>query len=110
LISKLYDLYENECIFDKFDCSWDPHSGRLLTGSYNNNFYVCDVFDQKITNISAVKPGVKVKPYRNIDYRAKVLHSAWHPQQDIIAVGAKDFGFLYIRKDPEQEKKSIVYI
>jgi len=101
LISKLCDLYENECIFDKFDCSWDPQSFRLLTGSYNNNFCICDAFDPKVKSFTAMKPGIKQKQSRNIDYTAKVAHTAWHPKQDLIAVGAKDFGYLYIRKDKE---------
>jgi len=101
LISKLCDLYENECIFDKFNCSWDNQSARLLTGSYNNNFYICDAFSTKVKNMTAVKPGVRVKPFRNLDYTAKALHTSWHPKQDIIAVGARDFGFLYLRRNPE---------
>jgi hypothetical protein len=28
-----------------------------------------------------------------------VLHTAWHPNQDIIALGAKDFGYLYLQKN-----------
>jgi len=106
LISKLCDLYENECIFDKFNCCWDPKSSRLLTGSYNNNFYVCDVFNSKSKSMTAVKPGVKVKPFRNIDFTAKALHTSWHPKQDIIAVGARDFGFLYLRKEQGEQNNS----
>jgi len=106
LIPKLCDLYENDSIFDKFECSWNGGSTRLLTGSYNNNFYICDAFGRHITPMTALKPGVGTTFGQNqhLDSSQKVLHTAWHPKQDIIALGAKDFGYLYIRKtenDPE---------
>ena len=31
----------------------------------------------------------------NIDFAQKVLHVAWHPNDDIIAIGAKSQLFLY---------------
>jgi len=99
LISKLCDLYENERLFDKFDCAWDWNSSQLITGSYNNSIYICDGFDSKIKNIIATKPGTKIKNQKRIDYTTAVAHTAWHPKKDIIAVGSKDFGFLYIRKE-----------
>ena len=58
LIPKLCDLYENDSIFDKFECSWNGRSNRLLTGSYNNNFYICDAFGSGITQMTALKPGM----------------------------------------------------
>jgi len=100
LIPKLCDLYENDSIFDKFECSWNGSSYRLLTGSYNNNFYICDAFGQHITPMMAIKP--PTASYRDqhqlLDPSQKVLHTAWHPHQDIVALGAKDFGYLYVRK------------
>jgi serine/threonine-protein phosphatase 2A regulatory subunit B len=38
LRSRLCDLYENDCIFDKFQCSFSHDGGSLLTGSYNSLF------------------------------------------------------------------------
>lgn len=38
LRSKLCDLYENDCIFDKFQCCFSSDGGSLLTGSYNALF------------------------------------------------------------------------
>jgi len=72
---------------------------RILTGSYNNNFYMCDVFSNspKITSMTAAKPnsntGISIG--NRIQYSKKVTHTAYHPKQDIIAIGAKDFGYLY---------------
>ena len=37
---QLCDLYENDCIFDKFDCCVDGTGERMATGSYSNLFSV----------------------------------------------------------------------
>lgn len=42
LRSKLCDLYENDCIFDKFEALWGPDGNKVLTGSYNNYFHIFD--------------------------------------------------------------------
>lgn len=105
LIPKLCDLYENDSIFDKFECSWNGHSNRLLTGSYNNKFYICDAFGKNITAMSALKPDAKLSQLSgdHLDSTQKVLHCAWHPKQDIVALGARDFGYLYTRKGDGDE-------
>ena len=36
LRSKLGDLYESNCIFDKFDCCLGPNGDHVATGSYSN--------------------------------------------------------------------------
>lgn len=33
---RLCDLYENDCIFDKFQCAFSADGGSLITGSYNS--------------------------------------------------------------------------
>lgn len=38
LRSKLCALYENDSIFDKFECCWSGDDRHILTGSYNNYF------------------------------------------------------------------------
>lgn len=42
LKSKLCELYENECIFDKFSISSSPCSNYFLTGLFNSNFHISD--------------------------------------------------------------------
>jgi serine/threonine-protein phosphatase 2A regulatory subunit B len=37
---KLCDLYESDCIFDKFECTFSGDGRNALTGSYNNNFMI----------------------------------------------------------------------
>eukprot|EP01130_Rhizamoeba_saxonica_P001485 TRINITY_DN11343_c0_g1_i1.p1 TRINITY_DN11343_c0_g1~~TRINITY_DN11343_c0_g1_i1.p1 ORF type:complete len:433 (-),score=89.81 TRINITY_DN11343_c0_g1_i1:88-1386(-) len=118
LIPRLCDLYENDCIFDKFECSWSGNSMRVLTGSYNNNFYIADIFGDfsggestSINSFTAARPGV-VNQYdfsSQLDCSQKVVHTAWHPEEDIIALGANDFGYLYIRNtENDTEEMEIV--
>ncbi len=40
LKTKLCDLYENDCIFDKFECTVSSNANFLLTGSYGQYFFV----------------------------------------------------------------------
>uniref|UniRef100_A0A8C7Z2L0 Serine/threonine-protein phosphatase 2A 55 kDa regulatory subunit B n=1 Tax=Oryzias sinensis TaxID=183150 RepID=A0A8C7Z2L0_9TELE len=42
LRSKLCSLYENDCIFDKFECCWNGNDSVVMTGSYNNFFRMFD--------------------------------------------------------------------
>ena len=39
-VLQLCDLYENDCIFDKFDCCMSGTGMRMATGSYSNTFRV----------------------------------------------------------------------
>eukprot|EP01121_Diplochlamys_sp_Union-15-3_P018487 TRINITY_DN6726_c0_g4_i2.p1 TRINITY_DN6726_c0_g4~~TRINITY_DN6726_c0_g4_i2.p1 ORF type:complete len:481 (+),score=72.48 TRINITY_DN6726_c0_g4_i2:52-1494(+) len=100
LVSKLCDLYESDSIFDKFECCWNQNSLQLLTGSYNNNVYICDVFGDtpEIKVLSAVKPGHSLNTEYTLDSSQKVLHVDWHPKTSLVALGAKDFGYLYQKK------------
>jgi serine/threonine-protein phosphatase 2A regulatory subunit B len=40
LRSRLCELYENDCIFDKFQCAFSADDASVLTGSYGNQFQV----------------------------------------------------------------------
>ncbi|KAJ1475330.1 hypothetical protein T484DRAFT_1828860 [Baffinella frigidus] len=40
LRSKLCDLYENDAIFDKFQCAFSNDAKWLMTGSYHNYFHI----------------------------------------------------------------------
>ena len=37
---QLGDLYENDCIFDKFDCCFSGDGSHVATGTYSNSFRV----------------------------------------------------------------------
>ncbi|KXJ15705.1 serine/threonine-protein phosphatase 2A 55 kDa regulatory subunit B beta isoform [Exaiptasia diaphana] len=114
LRSKLCSLYENDCIFDKFECVWNGDDTSIMTGSYNNFFHI---FDRKSKNDLCLeasressKPKQVLKPRRVavtgkrkkdditvecLDFSKKILHTAWHPKENIIAVAATNNLYLF---------------
>jgi len=58
----LCDLYENDCIFDKFECCSDHNGKRFVTGSYNNNFVIHSSDFNCGQTIEALRDGLKPKP------------------------------------------------
>ncbi|KAI0565052.1 protein phosphatase 2A B55 regulatory subunit [Gracilaria domingensis] len=53
LRARFCDLYENDCIFDKFQCSFSHDGGSLLTGSYNSLFQAFSAYDGVGTAVEA---------------------------------------------------------
>uniref|UniRef100_A0A8C8C3D4 Serine/threonine-protein phosphatase 2A 55 kDa regulatory subunit B n=1 Tax=Oncorhynchus tshawytscha TaxID=74940 RepID=A0A8C8C3D4_ONCTS len=116
LRSKLCSLYENDCIFDKFECVWNGSDSVIMTGSYNNFFRMFDRNTKRDVTLEASrensKPRAILKPRKvcvggkrrkdeisvdSLDFSKKILHSAWHPSENIIAVAATNN--LYIFQD-----------
>jgi serine/threonine-protein phosphatase 2A regulatory subunit B len=109
LKAKLCDLYENDCIFDKFECSLSGSGDHLLTGSYHNYFHIYDIQSPR-TNALRMKlgrgPSKKSDVELNaddIDFNKKVLHVAWHPHDDIVAVAANNNLYLYAADDDKDD-------
>eukprot|EP00094_Tigriopus_californicus_P003983 TCALIF_03836-PA protein Name:"Similar to tws Protein phosphatase PP2A 55 kDa regulatory subunit (Drosophila melanogaster)" AED:0.09 eAED:0.09 QI:486/0.88/0.8/1/0.88/0.8/10/671/416 len=113
LRSKLCSLYENDCIFDKFECCWNGNDTAIMTGSYNNFFRMFDRNSRKEVTYEAsrdiAKPKTLLKPRKVstgakrkkdeihvdcLDFHKKILHTAWHPDENIIAVAATNNLFL----------------
>jgi serine/threonine-protein phosphatase 2A regulatory subunit B len=77
LRGKLCDLYENDCIFDKFECVWGGddkyglsvsilyqvliHFRHVLTGSYHNYFRIYDTDTLNDVVLQADKSAFKAK-------------------------------------------------
>uniref|UniRef100_A0A4W2GBK7 Serine/threonine-protein phosphatase 2A 55 kDa regulatory subunit B n=1 Tax=Bos indicus x Bos taurus TaxID=30522 RepID=A0A4W2GBK7_BOBOX len=118
LRSKLCSLYENDCIFDKFECVWNGSDSVIMTGSYNNFFRMFDRNTKRDVTLEASrensKPRAILKPRKvcvggkrrkdeisvdSLDFSKKILHTAWHPSENIIAVAATNN--LYIFQDKE---------
>lgn len=100
LLNKLSDLYEHDAMLDKFDVNWNKSSSQIVTGSYNNTFYICDVFGSGYYPFKALKPG-HIDDYgahESLDISQKVLKTAWHPRMDLLSLSVKDYGYLYQRK------------
>ncbi|KAF8050352.1 hypothetical protein N665_1990s0008, partial [Sinapis alba] len=115
---KLCDLYENDCIFDKFECCISGNGLRAATGSYSNLFRVFGVSPgstETATLEASRNPmrrhvPVPSRPSRlgsiarvvgrgsessgvdgnnnALDYKTKLLHLAWHPNENSIACAA----------------------
>ncbi|XP_033065208.1 serine/threonine-protein phosphatase 2A 55 kDa regulatory subunit B delta isoform isoform X1 [Trachypithecus francoisi] len=116
LRSKLCSLYENDCIFDKFECCWNGSDSAIMTGSYNNFFRMFDRDTRRDVTLEASressKPRASLKPRKvctggkrkkdeisvdSLDLNKKILHTAWHPADNVIAVAATNN--LYIFQD-----------
>ncbi|KAK5650214.1 hypothetical protein RI129_001243 [Pyrocoelia pectoralis] len=114
LRSKLCSLYENDCIFDKFECCWNGNDSAIMTGSYNNFFRVFDRTTKREVTLEASRDIAKsktvLKPRKVctggkrkkdeisvdcLDFNKKILHTAWHPTENIIAVAATNNLFLF---------------
>jgi len=114
LRNKLCDLYENDCIFDKFECTWSGDGRSVLTGSYHNFFHIYDTAGQlpditlqadksafKAKRIGSKKVGATPKKsakdmdLNNVDFGKKILHASWHPRENSIAVAATNNLFIF---------------
>ena len=66
LRTNLCSLYENDFIFDKFECCWNGNDTHIMTGSYNNFFRVFDRESKKDVTLEAspdiAKPKTILKP------------------------------------------------
>ncbi|KAL0811470.1 hypothetical protein ABMA28_009870 [Loxostege sticticalis] len=120
LRSKLCSLYENDCIFDKFECCWSGDDQRLMTGSYNGFFRVFErgsgaggrrgELTLEASREAAARPRQPLRARRVaatakrkkdeisvdcLDFNKKILHTAWHPHESIIAVAATNNLFIF---------------
>ncbi|KAI8983428.1 WD40-repeat-containing domain protein [Pilobolus umbonatus] len=113
LRSNLCDLYENDCIFDKFECMFSGDGNNVMTGSYNNQFSIYNrntgtaiplqadksAFKAKRLGSSKNKLGLSGRGRRDeidpTDFNKKILHASWHPRDNIIAVAATNNLFIF---------------
>uniref|UniRef100_A0A7N6AD35 Serine/threonine-protein phosphatase 2A 55 kDa regulatory subunit B n=1 Tax=Anabas testudineus TaxID=64144 RepID=A0A7N6AD35_ANATE len=117
LRSKLCSLYENDCIFDKFECCWNGNDSVVMTGSYNNFFRMFDRGYRQDVTLEASrensKPRSVLKPRKistggkrkkdeisvdSLDFNKKILHTAWHPLDNIIAVATTNNLYIFQEK------------
>jgi len=116
LRAKLCSLYENDCIFDKFECCWSGDDGHVITGSYNNFFRTFNRVTGSDATLEAcpeiATPRTVLKPKKislggkrkkdemsadSLDFTKKILHTTWHPNDNIVAVAATNN--LYVFQD-----------
>lgn len=118
LRSKLCALYENDCIFDKFECSWSSNDRYIMTGSYNSFFKVFDRESKRDATLEATRDGLKIRQtlrHRRVcqggkrkkdevsvdclDFNKKILHVAWHPSDEVVTLAASNNLFIFQSKD-----------
>jgi serine/threonine-protein phosphatase 2A regulatory subunit B len=121
---KLCDLYENDSIFDKFECCLSGDGLRVATGSYSNLFRVfgCSPRSTETTTLEASRNPMRrqvqnaTRPARSLmtrvvrrgaespgadvngnayDFTTKLLHLAWHPTENSIACAAANSLYMY---------------
>ncbi|CAO3591960.1 unnamed protein product [Absidia cylindrospora] len=119
LRNRLCDLYENDCIFDKFECNFSADGNSVLSGSYSNTFHIFDREGKSDISLQADKNAFKAKRLGsakhkmvssgpggglsssggltsdNMDYSKKILHASWHPRENSIAVAATNNLFIF---------------
>jgi serine/threonine-protein phosphatase 2A regulatory subunit B len=120
LRDKLCDTYENDAIFDKFECVFSGDGKSVMTGSYNNNFMVYpDVTDtskpQEEIVLQADRSALKSKKQGvlnkrkngvpsmlkrdleldNIDFKKSILHLSWHPFENSVAIAATNNLYIF---------------
>uniref|UniRef100_A0A1I8GWY8 Serine/threonine-protein phosphatase 2A 55 kDa regulatory subunit B n=1 Tax=Macrostomum lignano TaxID=282301 RepID=A0A1I8GWY8_9PLAT len=108
-------LYENDCIFDKFECCWSGDDKLVFTGSYNNLWRVFNRQQGSELTLEAsrdgMSPGTELRPRRvvqsgskapqqnpgglaepvsadSLDLQKKILHLACHPGDSCLALAA----------------------
>jgi len=125
LRSKLCSLYESDCIFDKFECCFNGSDETVMTGSYNNFFHMFELTSLKEVTFEAskeiAKPKTILKPKKvstggnrkkdeihadSLDFNKKILHTAWHPSENVLAVAATNN--LFLLQDKDLNEKSIL--
>jgi serine/threonine-protein phosphatase 2A regulatory subunit B len=113
LRSMLNDLYESDCIFDKFEVTYSNDGNEFLSGSYNNQFSVWNTegeiqksvelpragTDSTSNNNTNNKDSMKIKISTGADVQLelekKLLHCAWNPTCRTVALAAQSSLFLY---------------
>jgi len=116
LRSKLCVLYENDSIFDKFECCWSGDDKHIVTGSYSNLFRTfrrgdpegatfeasvdaCDA-PNSLLKKKSIPPAAGARRRKddtsdNLDYSKKILHVSWHPNANIIALAATNNLYIF---------------
>ena len=105
LKSKLCEMFERDCIFDKFSIASSPCSDYFVTGMFNNKFHVVDRAGERNTQfdlnfqkktLSRLIPRNHYEPLSgDYNYEKKVLKSAWNPAANCIAVASANCLFFY---------------
>ncbi|EGD80253.1 Ppp2r2a protein [Salpingoeca rosetta] len=114
---KLCDLYENDCIFDKFEAVWSGDGRSVMGGSYSNLFHVFERESGQDVLLQASRDAIEgpthvlspitvltgaEQPRSRYDLHAdqinlnqKIMHADWHPNRNIMALAAVNNLYLF---------------
>lgn len=106
---KLCDLYEKDCIFDKFEACFNHDGQYILSGSYQNSFHLlsCEGKQDLVLEASQTPHRRRQQTSRSrfgggghaaaepIDFSRRILHAAFHPHQNLIAVAATSTLYIF---------------
>lgn len=92
LKSMLSELYESDCIFDKFEACVNSTGDRIVTGSYGNLF---SVWNRDGVREKSIYLNGERGSSRNVNFDKKVLHCAWNPVDDTVALAAQAAMYIY---------------
>lgn len=115
---RLGDLYESDCIFDKFECAVSGDGNNFITGSYNSEFHIYDRYGRSDTTLSPTPraPRRHSMPHHMLaqqlagggaagpsqaaetdalDFSRKVLQTSWHPTLSEVAVSIRNNLYVY---------------
>ena len=102
LRSKLCELYESDCIFDKFECRWGHDSNHVCTGTYDNKLLLWDLNGEGHTALESVSTSpsrraslkgklglTRKESVGGRNFNKKILHHSHHPFRPLVAIGAR---------------------
>lgn len=114
---RLGDLYESDCIFDKFECAVSGDGNNFITGSYNSEFHIYDRYGRSDICMSPNPRGGASRRHSMpshmlaqqfaaggppssaesdaLDFSKKVLQTSWHPMLNEVAVAIRNNLFVY---------------
>lgn len=103
--SKLYDVYEQDIIFDKFNIGLSPDGHSFVTGFYNNYFHICDLEGAKNTqfelnfNKKTISKNIPPNHFEalsnSFDLTKKVSKAVWNPVHDCVVLASLNCLFIY---------------
>mmetsp|Transcript_12967 Transcript_12967/g.38110 ORF Transcript_12967/g.38110 Transcript_12967/m.38110 type:complete len:492 (+) Transcript_12967:111-1586(+) len=108
LRARLVELYENDLIFDKFECGWTG-DGKLVTGSYHRRVHIFDQDGSQRVTIEADRhaapvvtplrsprrPRAAAAPEGQVEPQSKILFHSHHPRLDLLAIAASNSLFIF---------------
>lgn len=102
--AKLCEMFENDCILDRFCSSASPDGNTILTGNYNNCFHLIDTIDgsntqyelnYKKTTVSRPMIASKSAPISKMDYLRKTTAGDFSPVKNSLAVASLNCFYIY---------------